>query len=150
MALRFGRTIYEGSCAECHGPDLKGDRGPAVNDAVKRLGADAIRKIVKNGKGGMPAFPTMNAEAITDVIEFLDKSEQAPPGTGVSGIALTQQLEPDYPLDITPPPPRYKTGYGHGRLYHYAAMEHDHGVRLEHRQNHVADTVWRYAAGRSE
>jgi quinoprotein glucose dehydrogenase len=112
MALRFGRTIYEGSCEKCHGPDLKGDRGPAVNDAVKRLGADAIRKIVKNGKGGMPAFPTMNAEAITDVIEFLDKSDQASPGTGVSGIALTQQLEPDYPPDITPPPPRYKTGYG--------------------------------------
>ena len=54
MALRFGRTIYEGSCQKCHGPDLKGDRGPAVNDAVKRLGADAMRKIVKNGKGGMP------------------------------------------------------------------------------------------------
>jgi quinoprotein glucose dehydrogenase len=112
MTLRFGRTIYEGSCEKCHGLDLKGDRGPAVTDAVKRLGADAIRKIVKNGKGGMPAFPTMNTEAITDVIEFLGKPEQAPPGTGVSGIALTQQLEPDYPPDITPPPPRYKTGYG--------------------------------------
>ena len=37
MALRFGRTIYEGSCQTCHGPDLKGDRGPAVDDAVKRL-----------------------------------------------------------------------------------------------------------------
>jgi quinoprotein glucose dehydrogenase len=112
MALRFGRTIYEGSCEKCHGADLKGDRGPAVNDAVKRLGADAIRNIVKNGKGGMPAFSTMNAEAITDVVEFLDKSEQAPPGTGVSGIALTQQLEPNYPSDVTPPPSRYKTGYG--------------------------------------
>jgi quinoprotein glucose dehydrogenase len=111
MALRFGRTIYEGSCETCHGPDLKGGRGPAINDAVKRLGADAIRNIVKNGKGGMPGFPTMNAEAITDVIEFLDKSEQAPPGTGVSGIAFTQQLEPDYPPGITAPP-RYKTGYG--------------------------------------
>jgi hypothetical protein len=36
----------------------------------------------------MPGFPTMNAEAITDVIEFLDKSDQAPPGTGVPGNSL--------------------------------------------------------------
>ncbi len=112
MALRYGRTIYEGSCEVCHGPDLKGDRGPAVDTAVKRLGADAVRNIVKNGKGGMPAFPTMNAEAITDVVEFLDKSEQAPPGTGVPGNSLMERLEPDYPPGVTPPPSRYKTGYG--------------------------------------
>lgn len=112
MALRFGRTIYEGSCQTCHGPDLKGDRGPAVDDAVKRLGAEAVRNIVKNGKGAMPGFPTMNAEAITDVIEFLDKSEQAPVGTGVPGNMLMERLEPDYPEGVAPPPSRYKTGYG--------------------------------------
>ena len=150
MALRFGRTVYEGSCQACHGPDLKGDRGPAVDDAVKRLGADAVRNIVKNGKGAMPGFPTMNAEAIADVVEFLEKSEQAPPGTGVPGniadgtagaglsggsdaaaFALQDRLWP-------------------GRLHHYAAVEHDYGVRPEHRQDHVADAVWRYAAGRPE
>ncbi len=112
MALRFGRTIYEGSCQTCHGPDLKGDRGPAVDDAVKRLGAEGVRNIVKNGKGGMPGFPTMNAEAITDVIEFLDKSEQAPPGTGAPGNSVMERLEPDYPEGVAPPPSRYKTGYG--------------------------------------
>jgi quinoprotein glucose dehydrogenase len=112
MALRFGRTIYEGSCQVCHGPDLKGDRGPAVDDAVKRLGVDAVFSIVKKGKGAMPGFPTINAEAITDVIEFLDKSDQAPPGTGVPGNSLMERLEPDYPAGVTPPPSRYKTGYG--------------------------------------
>jgi quinoprotein glucose dehydrogenase len=112
MSLRYGRTIYEGSCQTCHGPDLKGDRGPAVDDAVKRLGADAVHNIVKNGKGGMPGFPTMNTEAITDVVEFLDKSDQAPPGTGVPGNSLTERLEPNYPEGVAPPPSRYKTGYG--------------------------------------
>ncbi|MBV9746022.1 MAG: PQQ-binding-like beta-propeller repeat protein [Acidobacteriia bacterium] len=110
--LRLGRTVYEGSCQVCHGPDLKGDRAPAIDSAVKRLGADAVRNIIKNGKGAMPAFATMNAEAITDVIEFLDKSEQAPPGSGVPGNTLTERLEPDYPPYVTPPPSRYKTGYG--------------------------------------
>jgi quinoprotein glucose dehydrogenase len=112
MPLRFGRTIYEGSCQVCHGPDLKGDRGPAVDDAVKRLGVDAVLSIVKKGKGAMPAFPTMNAEAVAYVVEFLDKSDQAPPGTGVPGNSLMERLEPDYPAGVTPPPSRYKTGYG--------------------------------------
>jgi quinoprotein glucose dehydrogenase len=112
MTLRFGRTVYEGSCQVCHGPDLKGDRGPGIDDAVKRLGADAVRNIIKNGRGAMPAFPTMNAEAITDVVEFLEKSDQAPPGTGVPGNSLMERLEPGYPAWVTPPPSRYKTGYG--------------------------------------
>jgi quinoprotein glucose dehydrogenase len=83
-----------------------------VDDAVKRLGVDAVRNIIKNGRGAMPAFPTMNTEAITDVTEFLDKSEQAPPGTGVPGNMLMEHLEPAYPAGVTPPPSRYKTGYG--------------------------------------
>jgi quinoprotein glucose dehydrogenase len=112
MALQYGRTVYEGSCQVCHGPDLKGDRGPQIDDAVKRLSADAVRNIIKNGRGGMPAFPTMNAEAITDVIEFLQKPEQAPPGTGVPGNSLMERMEPSYPAWVTPPPSRYKTGYG--------------------------------------
>jgi quinoprotein glucose dehydrogenase len=67
---------------------------------------------VKNGKGAMLGFPTMNAEAITDVIEFLDKADQAPPGTGIPGNMLMERLEPEYPPGVTPPPSRYKTGYG--------------------------------------
>lgn len=112
LPLRFGRTIYEGSCQVCHGPDLKGDRGPAVDDAVRRLGQDAVRNIVKNGKGAMPGFPTMHNEAIADVVQFLEKSDQAPPGTGVPGNMMMERLEPGYPAWVTPPPSRYKTGYG--------------------------------------
>ena len=112
MALRFGRTVYEGSCQPCHGPDLKGDRGPAVADSVKRLGSDVVLNIVKNGKGAMPGFPTMNATAMANVVEFLEKSEQAPPGTGVAGNMLMERMEPGYPEGVTTPPARYKTGYG--------------------------------------
>jgi quinoprotein glucose dehydrogenase len=112
MPLRYGRAVYEGSCQVCHGPDLKGDRGPDIEGAVKRLGSDAVRNIIKNGRGGMPAFPTMNAEAITDVIQFLEKPEQAPPGTGAPGNSLMERMEPSYPAWVTPQPSRYKTGYG--------------------------------------
>jgi len=57
MAARVGRTVYEQSCQPCHGPDLKGDRGPGVEKTVATLGADAVSGIVSKGRGGMPAIP---------------------------------------------------------------------------------------------
>ncbi len=110
--LRIGRTIYEQTCQVCHGPDLKGDRGPAIDTAVGRLGADAVRSIIANGRGAMPPFPSIPAQGINDLITFLNKPELAPPGSALPGNVLTERLEPDYPAGLTPRPARYKTGYG--------------------------------------
>ncbi len=41
--VRIGRTVYEQSCQVCHGPDLKGVRGPQIDNAVARLGEDSVR-----------------------------------------------------------------------------------------------------------
>jgi quinoprotein glucose dehydrogenase len=112
LPLRIGRTIYEQSCQLCHGPDLKGVRGPQIDNAVTQLGADSVRTIVTKGKGGMPPFASISGEAMTDLIAFLTKPESAPPGSGVPANILTERIEPDYPAGITPPPSRYKTGYG--------------------------------------
>ncbi|MEP6715227.1 MAG: PQQ-binding-like beta-propeller repeat protein [Terriglobia bacterium] len=112
IEVRIGRTLYEQSCQTCHGPDLKGDRGPQVDDAVSRLGADAVRNIVSKGKGGMPPIASIKGEALTDLIAFLTRPETAPPGSGIPAGMLADRLEPDYPAYIDPPPPRYKTGYG--------------------------------------
>ena len=109
---RIGRTIYEQTCQVCHGPDLKGDRGPAIDTAVDRLGADGVRTIVSKGRGAMPPFPSIPAEGVNDLITFLRKPELAPPGSALPGNMLTERLEPDYPPDLTPRPARYKTGYG--------------------------------------
>ncbi len=109
---RIGRTIYEQSCQVCHGPDLKGDRGPAIDTAVERLGADAVRTTVTKGRGAMPPFPSIPAQGVSDLITFLSKPELAPPGSAVPGNVLTEHIEPDYPADLSPKPARYKTGYG--------------------------------------
>jgi quinoprotein glucose dehydrogenase len=79
---------------------------------VTQLGADSVRTIVTKGKGGMPPFASISGEAMTDLIAFLTKPESAPPGSGVPANILTERIEPDYPAGITPPPSRYKTGYG--------------------------------------
>jgi quinoprotein glucose dehydrogenase len=112
MPPRLGRTIYEGNCQVCHGPDLKGDRGPALDTVVSRLGPDGIRDILAHGRGAMPAFPTIPKTGVDDVIAFLKTPDLAPPGSAVAGNSLTEHVEPDYPASVTPKPPRYKTGYG--------------------------------------
>jgi len=113
-AERRGRTVYEQSCQGCHGPDLKGDRGPEIDNAVSRLGADATRSVVTTGKGAMPAISSVAPALLDDLIAFLTKPEAAPPGSATPAASLGggRRGEPPYPEGVTPPPSRYKTGYG--------------------------------------
>jgi quinoprotein glucose dehydrogenase len=112
-AERRGRTVYEQSCQVCHGPDLKGDRGPQVDNAVSRLGADATRTVITKGKGAMPPVASLAPTLLDDLIAFLTKPESAPPGTAAPPFALAvARMEPPYPDAVAPPPSRYKTGYG--------------------------------------
>ena len=112
-AERRGRTVYEQSCQVCHGPELKGDRGPQIDTAVSRLGAQATRIVITKGKGGMPPLPALTPALLDDLLAFLAKPESAPPGTAAPAAALAfGRIEPAYPEGVTPPPSRYKTGYG--------------------------------------
>jgi quinoprotein glucose dehydrogenase len=105
--------VYEQSCQVCHGPDLKGDRGPQVDNAVSRIGVDATRSVITKGKGAMPPIPSLAPPLLDDLIAFLTKPESAPPGTAAPAIALAMmRSEPPYPEGVEPPPSRYKTGYG--------------------------------------
>jgi quinoprotein glucose dehydrogenase len=112
-AERRGRTVYEQNCQGCHGPDLKGDRGPQVDNAVNRIGVEATRTVITKGKGGMPPIASLAPPLLDDLIAFLTKPESAPPGTAAPAIALAMmRSEPSYPEGVEPPPSRYKTGYG--------------------------------------
>jgi quinoprotein glucose dehydrogenase len=113
IAERRGRTVYEQSCQICHGPELKGDRGPQIDNAVSRIGADATRIVITKGKGGMPATGQLTPALLDDLIAFLTKPELAPPGTAAPASAMAgMRAEPPYPEAVEPPPSRYKTGYG--------------------------------------
>jgi quinoprotein glucose dehydrogenase len=109
-----GRAVFEQDCQVCHGAELKGDRGPAIDTAVKRLGSDGTRAVITNGRAGMPAFPKLPADAMSNLLAFLGDPEAAPPGSAAPLAALRSIIpnEPEYPSNVTPPPSRYKTGYG--------------------------------------
>jgi len=112
---RIGRGVYEQNCQACHGSELKGERGPAIDAAISRLGAEATRNVIRKGKAGMPGFASMSDQMLSSLMAFLTQPEAAPPGSapaaGAMAVALAR-MEPPYPADIEPPPSRYKTGYG--------------------------------------
>jgi quinoprotein glucose dehydrogenase len=58
----------------------------------------------------MPAFASLPAQSIDNLMTFLTRPEAAPVGSAALGPPALR--EPDYPEDVTPPPSRYKTGYG--------------------------------------
>jgi quinoprotein glucose dehydrogenase len=114
----MGRAVYEQTCQVCHGPELKGDRGPAIDTVVSRLGVDATRNIITNGRGGMPAFSTLPAQSMSQLMAFLSKPDLAPLGSAPSTAMqamVRAYAEPPYPEGVDAPPSRYKTGYGNER-----------------------------------
>ena len=78
----MGRAVYEQTCQVCHGPELKGDRGPALDTVVSRLGADATRNTITNGRGAMPAFSSLPAQSMNDLMAFLHQARPGAPGFG--------------------------------------------------------------------
>ena len=112
---QMGRAVYEQNCQVCHGPDLKGDRGPEIDTAVSRLGVEATRNTISGGRATMPAFASLPAQSMDELMLFLKQPDLAPLGSAPS--AATQAMmrsfaEPPYPEDVEGPPSHYKTGYG--------------------------------------
>ncbi|RLL46648.1 cytochrome c [Oceanobacillus piezotolerans] len=50
-----GEEEYATNCAACHGADLSGGVGPALNQIGSKYTQDEIAEIVQNGIGTMPA-----------------------------------------------------------------------------------------------
>jgi quinoprotein glucose dehydrogenase len=112
---QMGRAVYEQNCQFCHGSELKGDRGPALDTVVSRLGVETTRNTIANGRATMPAFSSLPASSMNDLMAFLKQPDLAPLGSAPTAATQTMMrslAEPAYPADIEGPPSRYKTGYG--------------------------------------
>jgi len=115
----MGRAVYEQNCQVCHGPELKGDRGPELDTVVSRLGAEATRNVITKGRATMPSFSSLPAQSMNDLMAFLKQPDLAPLGSAPSAAAqafVRSMAEPAYPQDVEGPPSRYKTGYGNERF----------------------------------
>lgn len=74
-----GKKVYDVACIACHGPDLKGGaiygNSPSLIGLKKRLDEPAIAKVIKEGKGIMPAFASLKEEEVSALTAFLLESD---------------------------------------------------------------------------
>ena len=66
--------IVNNSCISCHGENLQGGAGPAINKVGAKYDKSEIEDIINNGKNGMPAGVISNEEAAI-VAEWLSKKK---------------------------------------------------------------------------
>ncbi len=108
---QIGRAVYEQACQGCHGPELKGDRGPAIDAVIATLGPGSTREVIVKGRGGMPSFSSIPEPSMDALIAYLTNPSAGAANPQAAAMARIMR-EPDYPGDVDPPPSRYKTGYG--------------------------------------
>jgi len=75
-AVERGRKVFVPTCGFCHGNDAHGKSGPDLVRSTLVLHdnkGDTIGPVIHNGRPerGMPAFPSISAEQITDISTFL-------------------------------------------------------------------------------
>jgi quinoprotein glucose dehydrogenase len=98
-----GETIYQSSCAVCHGADRKGSPPtfPSLIGVENRYSDHEIAGIVHQGRGRMPGFPNLDDAAIVQLLGYLkhgasDKAElasvSAPHTSAVDAGALAYQF----------------------------------------------------------
>lgn len=68
ITVAFGEQVFVQNCQRCHG--LLGAGGAVHPDPI--IGCDSVIVIGRNGRGAMPAFPQLTAEALAGVQLYLD------------------------------------------------------------------------------
>ncbi len=77
-----GGTAYKNQCSLCHGVDRKGVPPvfPSLVGVPSRLSDAQITDIVHNGRGRMPAQPSLEPAVVTSIIAYLKTADtDAPP-----------------------------------------------------------------------
>ena len=70
---------YRVHCGACHGADLQGtDQGPSLVGLTERLTMAEIAKVVKEGKGRMPAFDGLDTPTYRGVLGYILSPEPKP------------------------------------------------------------------------
>jgi quinoprotein glucose dehydrogenase len=75
-----GRAIYLNECASCHRDDRRGTPPQIPAVTALTLSAERLTEIVRRGQGRMPGFPALPAEAVRELVAYLQDS----PGHGES------------------------------------------------------------------
>jgi len=68
---RDGKSVYQARCAACHGARGEGGVGPRLQGNPILKAKEAVREIVLQGRGTMPAVP-LSPEELSALLDYLD------------------------------------------------------------------------------
>ncbi|MBO2946056.1 cytochrome c [Paenibacillus sp. F411] len=73
MVAADAEAVLKSSCITCHGDQLQGGAGPALNQVGAKLDAEALFTVISKGRPpGMPAFKdSLSEEEIANVAMYL-------------------------------------------------------------------------------
>ncbi|MBM7097088.1 cytochrome c [Bacillus sp. H-16] len=71
--IELGEHVYEQNCLSCHGGDLEGGSGPALNDGS--YDQEAILTAIEEGPGSMPGGLVSGEEAEAVAEYILNENE---------------------------------------------------------------------------
>lgn len=64
--------VYAASCASCHGADGAGGAlGPSLRASA--LSREALRSVIVNGQGAMPAYPSLKPAELNALLDLLER-----------------------------------------------------------------------------
>lgn len=69
-----GEQVYQANCAMCHGSDLSGGAGPALDDAGSKFSAEELEDIIVNGTGSMPA-QNVSGDDLNELVTWLSEQK---------------------------------------------------------------------------
>ena len=105
--LSPGQRVYTTTCASCHGTERKGNPAsgfPSLVDINKRRDRTYVNAIVSNGKGMMPAFPSLTSKQKESLLAFLFGDENQVPGVNHAaepGLSPAEQARMKIPYRIS-------------------------------------------------
>lgn len=96
-----GGALYRDNCSGCHGEDRFGHppEFPSLVDIAKRLMGWDIATKIRTGGTRMPAFPSLNLDQITSLVEYLETGVDALPNEGAVQTNESPTREPAYVVE---------------------------------------------------
>ena len=75
----LGSALYQQNCSSCHGPERKGSPPaiPSLVDVSSRLSGDEVASVIRNGRGRMPPFSTIQSYFLSALITYATTGEES-------------------------------------------------------------------------
>lgn len=66
-----GQNLYTQNCASCHGAQGQGISAPGLQKSALLGDANALKSIIRNGRGGMQGYPTIQGQDLERLVGFV-------------------------------------------------------------------------------